>query len=164
MQKYNQSNHSQIDSEETDVSREIRILAEVEKIWIMFELDKDSKLQIDDIKDYVHAMTVQRIELTGEQIMELCKAIDTDHDGMIDKQEMQLFLRAMMILQKDLSFKTSDAWKRLQDKKKFESTKRIEPITAEMNGLDREIALIESEYAMPQAIVNPLAAGSKIRR
>ena len=41
---------------ETDVSRDIRILSEVEKIWIIFDLDNSGSLNKDEIKEYIMQM------------------------------------------------------------------------------------------------------------
>ena len=89
---------------ETEISREIRILAEVEKIWIIFDVDSSGHLDKVEIKDYIKYMAGPSLTLTDEQIDEVYALIDTDNDGSIDKQEMEIFLKAMMSLQDDLTF------------------------------------------------------------
>lgn len=81
---------------ETEISREIRILAEVEKIWIIFDIDSSGHLDKVEIKDYIKYMAGPSLTLTDEQIDEVYSLIDTDNDGSIDKQEMEIFLKAMM--------------------------------------------------------------------
>ena len=38
---------------QTKVSRDIRILAEVEKIWIIYDIDNNKKLDIDEVTEYL---------------------------------------------------------------------------------------------------------------
>ena len=82
--------------QETELSREIRILAEVEKIWIIFDLDNSGKLDKVEIKDYIKYMAGDALTLNDDEIDEVYKLIDTDDDGSIDKSEMEIFLRTMM--------------------------------------------------------------------
>lgn len=39
--------------EESELSKEIRILAEVEKIWIIYDIDGNGKIDQDEIADYL---------------------------------------------------------------------------------------------------------------
>lgn len=52
-------------------------------------------------------MSQQVISLTDQQIDEIYALIDTDKDGEIDKEEMQIFLRALLTLQENITFKRS---------------------------------------------------------
>lgn len=92
---------------ETNVSRDIRVIAEVEKIWIMFDGDDNGKLDKEEITDYIKFMAQPVLELSDAHINEIFKLIDLDKDGQIDKQEMEVFLKAMMVLQTNLTFKKS---------------------------------------------------------
>ena len=106
------------------MSLEIRILAEVEKIWIIFDLDCSGRLDRDEVKDYIKFMSEQVLDLDEKQIDELYSLIDTDNDGSIDKEEMMIFLRAIMFLQKGLSFKkSSDYLCRLESRR--EANRRL---------------------------------------
>ena len=89
---------------ETEISRDIRILSEVEKVWIIFDLDNSGSLNKDEIKEYIVQMAGPVLTLTDEQIDEMYHLIDTDNNGSIDKQEMEIFLRAMLSMQEDLTF------------------------------------------------------------
>lgn len=105
---------------QTEVSREIRILSEVEKIWIIFDVDSSGKLDKDEIKDYIKYMAGDRLKLTDRQIDQVYELIDTDNDGSIDKLEMEIFLRAMMLLQEDLTFKLASKYLEVQEKQKVQ--------------------------------------------
>jgi len=41
---------------ETEVSRDIRILSEVEKVWIIFDGDNSGYLDKEEVKDYIKYM------------------------------------------------------------------------------------------------------------
>ena len=41
---------------ESEVSKEIRILSEVEKIWIIFDGDNNGELDREEVKDYIKFM------------------------------------------------------------------------------------------------------------
>lgn len=113
---------------ETDISREIKLLAEVEKIWILYDLDKNGKLDIKEIKDYINTMAVPSLVLSDSELTSVFNKIDTDGDGYIDKKEMESFLKVMMFLQQNLHFRPSDVYlKREQEKRlKLEREKQEE--------------------------------------
>ena len=79
-------------------------MSEVEKIWIIFDLDNSGKLDKVEIKDYIKYMAGEGLTLNDEEIDEVYKLIDTDNDGSIDKGEMEIFLKTMMAIQEDLTF------------------------------------------------------------
>ena len=89
---------------ETDISKEIRILAEVEKIWIIFDGDGNGTLDKEEIKDYIKFMAEPIVALSDENIDEIFSLIDDDTSGCIDKEEMTIFLKIMMMLQENLTF------------------------------------------------------------
>ena len=65
-------------------------------------------------------MSEQVLDLDDMQIDELYSLIDTDNDGLIDKEEMIIFLRAIMFLQKGITFKQSkDYFERLEARKEI---------------------------------------------
>ena len=51
---------------ETELSKEIRILAEVEKIWIIFDVDNSGKLDQMEIKDYLKFITAPSLSLSDQ--------------------------------------------------------------------------------------------------
>ena len=42
-----------INSVETRISREIRVLAEVEKIWIQYDMDDNGELDYNEVSNYL---------------------------------------------------------------------------------------------------------------
>ena len=104
---------------QTEISREIRIVSEVEKIWIIFDVDSSGKLDKDEIKDYIKYMAGDGLALTENQIDKVYALIDTDHDEAIDKSEMEVFLRAMMLMQDDLTFKNGNQFIEHQENQKL---------------------------------------------
>ena len=53
---------------ETDVSREIKVLAEVEKIWIIFDIDDSGELEIDEVKEYLKKMAFPHLNIHEEDV------------------------------------------------------------------------------------------------
>ena len=49
---------------ETKISREIRILAEVEKIWIQYDIDQNGELDFDEISEYLRNRSCSHCDLT----------------------------------------------------------------------------------------------------
>ena len=43
-------------NKESEVSKEIRVLAEVEKIWILYDLDENGTLDFEEIREYLREM------------------------------------------------------------------------------------------------------------
>ena len=83
---------------ETKVSRDIRVLSEVEKIWIIFDGDNNGSLNKEEVQAYLNYIAGTTMKLSQGQVDEIYGLIDTDNDGQIDKDEMQVFLKALMIL------------------------------------------------------------------
>ena len=55
---------------ETSVATDIKVIAEVEKIWIMFDLDNNKTLDFKEIQTYVNLM-VPKVELSDEEVFDL---------------------------------------------------------------------------------------------
>ena len=51
---------------ETEISREIRILSEVEKIWIIHDVDNSGSLDRQEVEDYIKFMAGDDLELTDK--------------------------------------------------------------------------------------------------
>ena len=51
---------------ETQVSKEIRILSEVEKIWIIFDVDDSGRLDKEEIQDYIKYMAGPSLKLSDQ--------------------------------------------------------------------------------------------------
>ena len=73
---------------ETKVSRDIRIASEVEKIWIMYDLDRNGTLEYEEIKLYLREMAFPHLTLSEEQVDKLFDSIDENGDKEVSKEEM----------------------------------------------------------------------------
>ena len=93
---------------ESKVSRDIRILAEVEKIWIMYDLDYNGTLEFDEIQKYLREMAFPHLTLTDDQVQKLFDSIDENGDREVTKEEMQLFVQKLLEQQRNLHFKESN--------------------------------------------------------
>ena len=100
---------------ETDVSREIRILSEVEKIFIIFDEDNSGTIDKEEVKNYVRFIVGDRLTINESQLDQVYGLIDTDNDESIDRNEMALFLKTLMCLQKDVKFKQSKEYLNLKE-------------------------------------------------
>ena len=106
------------------MSRDIRVVSEVEKIWILFDGDNNGSLDKEEITSYIKFMAQPVLELSDENIDEIFTLIDLDKDGQIDKKEMEVFLKAMMMLQTNLTFKKSSDFMEFHQKMKDQRTKK----------------------------------------
>ena len=89
---------------------EIKLLSEVEKIWIIYDVDNSGLLERNEVHDYIKQMAQPSVDLAEKQIDEIYNLIDTDGDGSIDKKEMETFLRILMVTHQKLSFKPSSSY------------------------------------------------------
>ena len=65
---------------ESKVSRDIRILAEVEKIWIIYDLNKDNSLNMPEVKIYLEDMVYDGLKLGDEELNRIFSDMDTNDD------------------------------------------------------------------------------------
>ena len=78
---------------ETDVSRDIKIQSEVEKIWINYDLDRNGTLELNEVKLYLN----ERCKHIPENAIEATfNGMDLNNDGHIDKEEMFVFVKNLM--------------------------------------------------------------------
>ena len=90
---------------QTPFTRMVRILAEVEKIWILYDLDENGTLDYEEIELYLKEMAYPNLNLTTEHITELFNRIDLDRNGTIDKTEMNDFIGSVLDAQNNLCFR-----------------------------------------------------------
>ena len=64
MEGENVNFYSQRTFKESKLSWDIRILAEVEKIWIMYDLDDNKELDYEEIKLYLNEVAYPHLDLT----------------------------------------------------------------------------------------------------
>ena len=118
---------------ESELSREIKVLAEVEKIWILYDVDGNGLIDKSEISEYLRHMAQPKLELTDEEIDQVFGVIDIDSDNQIDKDEMECFFKVLMIMQNNLTFKSSEVFHKFKfDKaelKKKEKFLVVKPAT-----------------------------------
>ena len=66
---------------ESELSREIKVLAEVEKIWILYDVDGNGLIDKSEISEYLRQMAQPKLELTDEEIDQVFEVIDIDNDN-----------------------------------------------------------------------------------
>tara|TARA_B110000285_G_C14510152_1_gene331966 strand:+ start:108 stop:419 length:312 start_codon:yes stop_codon:yes gene_type:complete len=78
---------------ESDISRDIKIQSEVEKIWINYDADKNGTLELNEVKVYLN----ERCKHIPENAIEATfNGMDLNNDGHIDKEEMFVFVKNLM--------------------------------------------------------------------
>jgi Ca2+-binding EF-hand superfamily protein len=82
-------------------SREIRILAEVEKIWIKYDKPKEQGFNLQELSHYFRIWAYPRHDMTNDELETFFDHIDTDNSGSISKLEMTEFLSFMLQHQQD---------------------------------------------------------------
>ena len=92
--------------EESGVAREIRVLAEVEKIWILYDLDQNGTLDFDEICNYLKEMAYPDLSLSDKDLKRLFDKIDVNGDMSVSKDEMGLFVDSLIGAQNDIRFKS----------------------------------------------------------
>ena len=55
----------------TTISREIKVLAEVEKIWILYDLDENGTFEYGEIELYLKEMAYPHLDLSDDQLHEI---------------------------------------------------------------------------------------------
>ena len=75
------------------MSIDIKISAEVEKIWINYDLDKNGTLEVNEVHKYLKDRCPH---MPDEAIKQTFSQMDLNNDGHIDKQEMFVYVKALM--------------------------------------------------------------------
>ena len=83
---------------DTRIARSIRVLAEVEKLWITQDLKNSEALNYDQFEDYIMNNNIPGFKLSKDQILEVFHKMDKNSDMSIDKNEMYFFLTAVLNL------------------------------------------------------------------
>ena len=122
---------------ETSVATDIKVIAEVEKIWIMFDLDNNKTLDFKEIQTYVNLM-VPKVEISDEEVFDLFQAMDTDSNGKIVKNEMLQFL-------KKLRYSNEDIKQFIQVKNADELTMLAEDPAHNYSALNRTLTIITED-------------------
>ena len=72
------------------------MMAEVERIWLLYDIDENGTLDYDEIKMYLDEEGTKYLSLNDKQKKRLFDKIDVDGSGTIDKDEMIEFLNILM--------------------------------------------------------------------
>ena len=73
-------------------SKEVKVLAEVEKIWILYDLDGNESLDFEEIQKYLEERAFPHLSLSEDDLKDIWNKIDIDGDGTINKEEMAIFV------------------------------------------------------------------------
>ena len=106
------ANKSRNERFESVTSMEIKALSEVEKIWILYDLDNNGELDFMETKAYLKEMAYPYLSLSDNELDDIFRSIDYDGSGTIDKMEMKIFVQKLMVKQKDLQFKEGENCKK----------------------------------------------------
>ena len=74
----------------------MKVLAEVEKIWIIYDLDGNETLDFDEIKSYLEERAFPHLTLSDADLVEIWNKIDMDGNGTINKEEMEVFVHKLL--------------------------------------------------------------------
>ena len=72
-------------------SRDVKLLAQVERIWVMYDVNNDGDLQFDEIKEYLD-LIMRNTAHSEDDLRKIFDEIDEDGNGEVDKEEMFRFL------------------------------------------------------------------------
>ena len=81
---------------ESQTSREIRMIAEIEKIWILYDQDNSGYLEIEEVKEYMSQVAKSHMKISDQELTAIFKAIDINGNNMISRDEMMDFMRQVM--------------------------------------------------------------------
>ena len=73
-----------------------KVWKEVDKIWALYDLDKNGTLDYDEMKEYIQKTAFKWMNLSDRQVKEIYQNIDRDLNGTVDKEEMAQFLKILL--------------------------------------------------------------------
>ena len=89
---------------ESKLSRTIRCLAAVEKIWILSNLSNDESLSFELFQYYSRNNDLSTLKLTEEDTERLYGEIDEDEDKTISKGEMVIFFEVLLAYEQNPNY------------------------------------------------------------
>ena len=87
--------------DDTNVSKDIKILSEVEKVWIIYDRDENGTLEWPEISLYLNELAFPDLQMEPEEVKLVFESLDTNGNGNIDKKEMYEFLKILARVQED---------------------------------------------------------------
>ena len=82
---------------ESKITQCIKIAAEVEKIWILYDIDQNGNLDYEELVQYFNEVAVPCLSLTQSQMHEMFNELDDDQNQNISKIEMEVFLAKLLL-------------------------------------------------------------------
>ena len=93
----------QLQYKDSKIARDIKIISEVEKIWILFDKENNGELDYSEIKQYLQEVAYTHLSLTDKDIKNTFDFIDKDKRGTIDKHEMKEFIDKLQSLEQKIA-------------------------------------------------------------
>ena len=87
---------------ETSIATEIKVIAEVEKISILYDLDNNGSLDFYELSEYLKDVTEPVINLSESDIKEIFYSMDADKNGTLQRPELTDFIRIIMYRRTDI--------------------------------------------------------------
>ena len=84
-----------LQSQSKNSSLDIRVLSEVEKIWIIHNINAEQSLCIDEASNFIKMAARPTLRQTDEELNFMFQSLDKNDDGMISKEEMIEFLTVL---------------------------------------------------------------------
>ena len=80
----------------TSISFDIKLACELERIWIMLDLNQDSRLGFEQVLDCIQKMGLTFVKLSPDNIKEAFEAFDCDKNEVMDQREMGEFVTVLL--------------------------------------------------------------------
>ena len=77
-------------------------------MWILFNIIPGGKIRKAKVIDYLAIMCYPTLEVPPNQINDIFDLFDFSKNGYLDRKGLECFLEVLMIMQPNLSFKTSE--------------------------------------------------------
>ena len=81
----------------SEFSQWVKVISEVEKVWLIYDLDENGDLDFEEISEYLKERAFPHLSLNDEELKALWDKIDADGSGSIDKQEMAAFIHSLFL-------------------------------------------------------------------
>ena len=96
----------------TTISFEIKLACELERVWIMLDLNSESNLEFEQVLDAFEKMGLRFVKLSQEQIKEAFDSFDKDKNGAMDQAEMAEFVTFLLKID-EIMLKQMQQWSQL---------------------------------------------------
>jgi len=78
------------------VSHAIRLLSEVEKMWIAYNMSKEETLNFSAVSEYLNQTAYPDIRFSEQELKDMFLNMDIDYQGHISKSEMFHFFNVLL--------------------------------------------------------------------